>query len=66
MAAGYHAVVATGALPDGRAADDGVALLWRNGNLIEAVSERPDARAFTVTRNGTTATETSLTVRYLG
>lgn len=53
--------VAAGTLPPGHAADDGVALLWRDGVLVEAVSERPDGRAFRVDANG----ETPLEVRAL-
>jgi len=68
--AAYHHMVATGELPDGHAADDGVALLWRDGELVEAVAERPDGRAFRVTREltaeGPRAVETPLPVRYLG
>lgn len=64
--AAYHRMVATGELPDGHAADDGVALLWRDGALVEAVSERPGAQAFRVERQGDEAVETPLEVRYLG
>ncbi len=64
--AAYLAMVASGALSDGYAVDDGVALLWRDGELVEAVSERPDGQAFHVARNGTTAVETPLDVRFLG
>lgn len=64
--AAYLRMVASGALSDGYAVDDGVALLWRDGELVEAVSERPDGRAFHVTRNGQTAVETPLDVRFLG
>jgi dipeptidase E len=59
-------MVAEGELPDGYAADDGVALLWRDGVLIEAVSERPDAVACHVARRNGGAVETSIPVRYLG
>lgn len=64
--AAYHRMVATGELPAGHAADDGVALLWRDGVLVEALSERPDGRAFRVERDGSGAVETPLPVRYLG
>ena len=53
-------------LSDGYAVDDGVALLWRDGELVEAVSERPDGQAFRVARNDRTAVETPLDVRFLG
>lgn len=58
----YPAWIANGALPPGYAADDGVALLWRDSALIEAVSERADGRAFRVDAGG----ESAVTVRYLG
>ncbi|GIJ00241.1 peptidase E [Sediminihabitans luteus] len=64
--AGYRAMVAGGALGDGYAADDGVALLWRDGELVEAVSERPDGQAFRVVREGDGAVETPIAVRFLG
>lgn len=62
----YLHFVASGALPNGHAADDHVALLWRDGTLAEAVSEAPGRQAFHVTRDGDGATETPLNVRYLG
>lgn len=62
----YLHMVASGALPDGHAADDGVALLWRGGLLVEAVSERPDGQAFRVSRENGAAVETPLPVRFLG
>ncbi|ANH37461.1 Peptidase E [Nocardioides dokdonensis FR1436] len=61
----YLDLVATGRLPDGYAADDGAALLWRDGELVEAVSERPGARAFRVRRQGDEAVEEPLDVRLL-
>ncbi|MEX0425988.1 Type 1 glutamine amidotransferase-like domain-containing protein [Nocardioides sp. DS6] len=63
--AAYHRMVATGELPDGHAVDDGVALLWRDGELVEAISERPDGRAFRVARTGSRVVETPLPVREL-
>ena len=59
-------MVAEGELPDGYAVDDGVALLWRDGVLVEAVAERRDGVAFRVTRAGSGAVEAPLAVRYLG
>lgn len=58
----FRSWVAEGSLPEGYAADDGVALLWRDGVLVDVVSERPDGLAFEVTRDG----ERPLDVRYLG
>lgn len=63
--AAYHRMVAAGDLPAGHAADDGVALLWRDGALVEAVSERPGGQAFHVERDGDRAVETPLKVRQL-
>lgn len=48
----YVSYVADGALPEGWAADDGVALVWRDGELVEAVAERPDPVAYAVGRAG--------------
>lgn len=61
----YRSWVADGSLPDGHAADDGVALLWRDGELVEAVSEVEDGLAVSVTRDGDRAVETRLDVRRL-
>ena len=62
----YLRLVAGGSLPGGYAADDGCALVFRNGELVEAVSSRPGARAFAVTRDGQGAIEARLPVRFLG
>lgn len=58
----YIDFVATGALPAGHAADDHVALLWRDGELTDVVSEEVGRQAFRVTSKG----EFPLDVRYLG
>ena len=50
--AAYAGWVADSTLPEGHAADDGVALVWRDGELAEVVAERPDAPAYRVTRAG--------------
>lgn len=44
----YVDLVGTGTLPAGYAADDGCALVFRDGELLEAVSSRPDAGAWRV------------------
>lgn len=62
----YRDFVASGALSDGHAADDHVALLWLDGELVEVVSEELGRQAFHVTRDGDGAVETPLHVRYLG
>jgi len=63
----YHQLVAEGALPAGYAADDGAALVFDGPHLVEAISSRPDARAYRVER-GTdgVAVETAIPTRYLG
>jgi peptidase E len=61
----YLDLVGTGVLPDGYAADDDCALVFRDGTLVEAVGSRPDARAFRVERDGDRAVETPLHVRPL-
>ncbi|MBJ7328755.1 MAG: peptidase E [Solirubrobacteraceae bacterium] len=58
--------VADGELPDGWGADDGVGLLFRDQEFIEAVSSRPAGRAFRVEWRDGEAVETPLEVRYLG
>ncbi|WP_182524937.1 peptidase E [Nocardioides dongkuii] len=73
----YLDLVGTGALPSGYAADDGCALHFRDGELVEAVSSRPDAAAYRVhlagdgldALDGTTApivAESPIDVRFLG
>lgn len=44
----YLDLVGTRSLPSGYAVEDGCALVFRDGELVEAVSSRPDARAFRV------------------
>ena len=52
-------------LPGGFAADDGVGLHFTGAELAEAVSSRPDGRAFRVERTGEGVTETAMSVRLL-
>ena len=63
--AAYHRMIGSGELPAGHAADDGVALLWRDGVLVEAVSERSGGQAFRVERTSSGVVETPLPVRSL-
>ena len=42
------------------------ALVFRDGELVEAVSSRPDAAAYRIGPSGTGATETRIPTRYLG
>jgi peptidase E len=46
----YHQLVADETLPGGYATDDGVGLHYRGTELVEAVADRPDARAYRVER----------------
>ena len=62
----YLRMVGNSSLPDGYAADDGCALLFRDGEFIEAVTSRPGARAFRVEQAPTGAVETPLATRFLG
>lgn len=63
----YQRLIAEGALPDGYAADDGAALVFRGTELAEVVTSRPAARAYRVIRGPAgDAVETELLTRYLG
>jgi len=48
----YERLVSEGVLPGGIAADDGVGLVYRGGQLVEVVTSRPDAGAWRVTADG--------------
>jgi dipeptidase E len=48
----YVEAVASGALPPGYAADDGVALLWEDRELMRVVGSRPGLRCFRVETDG--------------
>ncbi|MBC9732613.1 peptidase E [Nocardioides marmotae] len=73
----YLDLVGTRRLPSGYAADDGCALVFRDGALAEAVSSRPEARAYRVHLSGDAldvedaleapdVAESPVEVRYLG
>lgn len=63
----YCGSVASGELQAGWAVDDRAALLWRDGELVEAVTEREGARAFHVEPDGSGGTtQMPLEVRLLG
>jgi peptidase E len=47
----YHQLIADEVLPDGYATDDGVGLHYRGTDLVEAVSDRPGAKAYRVQRS---------------
>ena len=46
----YQRLVADGTLPDGYATDDGVGLVFRGTELVEAVADRADCFAYSVRR----------------
>lgn len=56
----YHALIASGEMISGIAADDGAALHYIDGKLSRVISSRPDAAAYLVKRNGNCAEETRL------
>jgi dipeptidase E len=62
----YHALIASGALPAGYAADDGAALHFTGTRLHRAVSSRPDARAYRVRSTNGRVIERPLETEYLG
>lgn len=53
-------LVADGTLPDAWAADDGCALVFRDGAVVDVVTSRPGARAYRVTRAGETPRDARL------
>jgi dipeptidase E len=63
----FERLVASGELSDGWAADDGAALVFHGEEMAAAVSSRPDAGAYRVTRSESGGVnEEALAVRYLG
>lgn len=61
----YRGWVGSGALDDGYAADDFTALIWRDGELVEAVGECQDRPVYRVTRAGEVGVEHEVPVRRL-
>ena len=61
----YHELIATGKLPDGYAADDGVGILFSGNQLAEVVAAMPEPRAFRVEQSRGGVEETSLKPRLL-
>jgi peptidase E len=62
----YEELVATGALPDGFAADDGVGLLFEGRRFVEAVASLPGQHAYRVERRkGNSVEETQIRARLL-
>jgi dipeptidase E len=62
----FHKLVASGRIPEGVAADDGVALHYVDRRLARTVSSRRQAKAYRVTRSGKRPIERRLPTRYLG
>ena len=63
----YQSLIADGTLPNGYATDDGVGVLYRGTEMVEALSEKDGAGAYWVERSPDgTAVETQLDVRRLG
>jgi len=60
-----HRLVADGTLPTTHCTDDGVGLLYRGTELVEAVTEQDGKGAYVVTRDGDTAVEERLEPRRL-
>jgi len=62
----YRRLVADGTLPDGHATDDGVGLVYRGTELVEAVADRPGKAAYRVARGAEgVAVETRIEPRRL-
>jgi len=61
----YHGLVASG-FPEGVAADDGAAFVFRGTEIAECVASRPGARCHRVTRFEDGPVEQALPTRYLG
>jgi peptidase E len=60
-----HRLVADGTLPETHCTDDGVGLLYRDTELVEAVSDVPGKGAYVVRRSGDEAVEERLEPRLL-
>lgn len=60
-----HALVADGTLPVTHCTDDGVGLVYRGTELVEAVTELPGKGAYVVTRDGDRAVEERVEPRLL-
>jgi hypothetical protein len=62
----FRQLVADGTLPAGHATDDGVGLVYRGTELVEAVADRPGKAAYRVERGSDgTAAETRIEPRRL-
>jgi peptidase E len=61
----FQRLIASGVLPDGYATDDGVGLVYRGTELVEAVSEMDGKGAYRVRRQGDEAVEERIEPRRL-
>jgi peptidase E len=61
----FQRLIADGTLPAGYATDDGVGVLYRGTEFVEAVGEVDDAAAYWVQRTGDGVEETRLDTRRL-
>jgi peptidase E len=61
-----HQLVANGTLGTTHCTDDGVGMLYRGTELVEAVTEQPGKAAYVVSRDGDHAVEERLETRLLG
>lgn len=62
----FHALIASGQLPPGLGIDDGAAVFFENGHMVEVVASRPQARAYRVMVRAGAVVEEPLAARYLG
>ena len=61
----FRKLVASGAIPEGVAADDGVALHYIGDRLARVVANRPGAKGWRITRSGRRAVERAIATRVL-
>ncbi len=61
----FHSLIADGTLPTGYATDDGVGVLYRGTEFVEALTEQKDKAAYLVERGPDGAVETRLETRLL-
>jgi peptidase E len=61
----FQSLIAAGTLPAGYATEDGVGLLYRETQLVEAVTEVDGKSAYHVSRDGDRAVETRLDARLI-
>jgi dipeptidase E len=61
-----HRLIDTETFARAYGVDDGAAMVFRDRQLVEVVTSRPDAAAYRVERTDAVVTESRLPVRYLG